>query len=104
MGNQNADIKIEIHSEVVYCKRFLKSKTKSHGDEGTDFCNKKIRKVDSNHTCLAVISLDSALQKDNNYYRPVFLKECKYIELKVISHITDDLKISSNDSDDSDEE
>ena len=72
MGNQNADIKIKFHSEVVYNKRFLKSKTKPHGDEGTDFCNKKIRKVDSNHTCLAVISLDSALQKDNSYYRPVF--------------------------------
>ena len=72
MGNQNADIKIEFHREVVYNKRFLKSKTKPHGDEGRDFCNKKIRKVDSNHTCLAVISLDSALQKDNSYYRPVF--------------------------------
>ena len=28
----------------------------------------KIPKVDSNHTCLAVISLDSALKKDKNYY------------------------------------
>ena len=29
-------------------------------------------KVDSNHTCLAIISLDSALKKDNNYYPQVF--------------------------------
>ena len=36
--------------------------------EFTDFYDKEIPKVDSNHTCLAVISLDSALKKDDNYY------------------------------------
>ena len=41
------------------------------------FTTKKIPKVDSNHTCLAVITLDSAL-KNNDNYNP-FLKECKYI-------------------------
>ena len=29
-----------------------------------DFYDKEIPKLDSNHTCLAVISLDSALKKD----------------------------------------
>ena len=29
--------------------------------------------MDSNHTCLAVISLDSALNKNGNYYPQVFL-------------------------------
>ena len=41
---------------------------KSHGDKVTDFYDKKIPKVDSDHACLAVISLDSALKKDDNYY------------------------------------
>ena len=63
-----------------------------------------MRKVDCNHNCLAVISLDSALKKDKNYYRPVFLKECKYIKKKVIRHIIEDLESSSDDSDDSGEE
>ena len=40
--------------------------------------------MDSNHTSLAVISLDSRLRKDENYYLQVFLKECKYVEKKVI--------------------
>ena len=62
----------------------MKNKIKSHGDEFTDFYEKKIPKVGSNHTCLAVISLDSALKKDENYYTQVFLKEWKYIEKKVI--------------------
>ena len=29
----------------------------------------------SYHTCLAVIKLDSALKKDDNYYPEVFLNE-----------------------------
>ena len=33
----------------------------------TDFYDKEIPKVDSNHTYLAVVSLDSALNKDGNY-------------------------------------
>ena len=59
------------------------TKIKYHGDEVTDFYDKKIPNVDSNHTCLAVISLDSALKKDEIYYPRVFLKECKCIEKKV---------------------
>ena len=46
------------------------------------FTIKKNPKEDSNHTCLAVVSLDSALKKDDNYDLQVFLKECKYIEKK----------------------
>ena len=49
--------------------------------------DEKIPKVDSNHTCLVVISLDSALKKDESHYLEVFLKECKYIEKKVIKNI-----------------
>ena len=53
------------------------------------FYNKNIPKVDSNHTFLAVINLDSALQKDEYYYLQVLLKECKYIKKKIIRHIND---------------
>ena len=60
--------------------------------------------MDSNHTCLTVVNLDSALKKDENFYPQVFLKECNYIEKKVVRHIMDDLESSSNDSDYSNEE
>ena len=69
----------------------METKTKSHDDEVTDFYDKRIPKVDSNYTCLAVISLDSALKKDDIYYLQVFLKECKYIERKVLRHINENL-------------
>ena len=67
--------------------------------------DKEIPKVDSNLTYLAIISLDFALNKDVNYYPQGFLKEHKYIEKKVISHINVNLSYfsSSDESDDSDE-
>ena len=43
--------------------------------------------------------MDSALKKNENYYLQVVLQECKYIEKKLIRHITDDLESSSDDSD-----
>ena len=82
----------------------MKTKIKSHGDKVTDFYDKEIPKVDSNHTCLAVISLDFALKKDENYYLQVLLKECKYMEKKVVRHIHDNLSDISSSSDESDEE
>ena len=77
---------------------FFKTKIKSYGDEVTDFYDKEFPKVDSNHTCLAVISLDSTLNKDGNYYPQVFLKKCKYIMKKVIKYIIDGLESFSDDS------
>ena len=68
------------------------------------FLQKKNPKVESNHICLAIISLDSVLKKDDNCYPQVFLKECKYIERNVVRHIHDNLNDFSSDDDESDEE
>ena len=75
--------------------KVLKTKIKSHSDEVADCYDKEIPKLDSNHTCLAVIS-----QED--YYLS-FFKECRCITKKVVRHIMDDLESSSGDSDDSDD-
>ena len=53
---------------------------------------------------MALISLESALKESDNYYPQVLLKECKYIEEKVVGYIIDDLEISSDDFGNSDEE
>ena len=52
-------------------KIYLKTNIKSHGDKIADISDKNISKLDSNYTCLAVISLDSALKKDDSYNRQV---------------------------------
>ena len=93
----SADIKKEFDRKHVYKKNILKIKIRSFGDEATSFFNKEIRKVNSNHTCLAVISLDSALKKNENYHLQLFSKVCKHIEKKVIRHNIDDLESSSDD-------
>ena len=57
---------------------------------------------------LSVILVDSDFRTGKNYYPRVFLEECKYVvkEKKMPEYITDDIEISSDDSDieDSDEE
>ena len=67
------------------------------------FMIKKIPKVDPNQTCLVVVSLDSTLKKDDNYYPQVLLRNCKHIEKKVIRYINDNLSDFFS-SDESDEE
>ena len=68
------------------------------------FNDKEMLTVGSNHTCLAVITIVSALVKAENQYPEVFLKESKYIEKEVIRHVIEYLEISSNNSDEYDEE
>ena len=62
----------------------MKTKIKSHGNEVTDFYNKEILKADSNHICLTVISLDSAFNKDENYYQQVFLKSINTFKKRLL--------------------
>ena len=87
----SADIKEEFDSEPGYNKNYLKTKIQSLGDEVTDFYDKNIPTLDSNHTCLEVIGLDSVLKKVDKYYPHEFLKERRYIEKKVVTHIHDNL-------------
>ena len=72
MDKISADIKKEFDCEPVYEKNYLKTKTKSHGDEVIDFYDKKNPRLDSNHTCLALITLDSALKKLTTIIRKCF--------------------------------
>ena len=68
MDKASPNIKKEFDGKLVFNKIFLKTKIKSQSNEITDFYDKQIPKVDSNHTWLAVIRLDSALKKDENHY------------------------------------
>ena len=99
----STDIKKEFHRKLAYNKKKLTTKIKPYVDKVTVFYGKETPKVDSDHTCLAVIKLDCTFNKHGNYYLQVFLKDWKYIEKLVIRYIIDDLESSSDDSDVSDE-
>ena len=91
----SSDIKREFDSEPVYNQNFLKTKIKSYGDDVTDFYDKEIPKVNSNHTCLAVISLDSALKKMKPViHKSFYLKSANTLGKKVIRQVIDDLERS----------
>ena len=72
----------------------MKTKIKSHGHEVTDYYDKKIPRVNPNHACLTVISLDSAPEKDTSY--------CPHVKNKVIRQTNDNLSdfFPSDESDD----
>ena len=101
--NLSTDIKKKINSRSLQNKTILKTKIKSHGDEVKDLYGKEIPIVDFDYTCLALISLDSALKKDKNSYPQVFLRECNYLEKVVVRHINDNMSGSPS-SDESDKE
>ena len=46
-----ADIKKELDSKTAYNETLLKTKINSHGNEVTDFYDKKITKVNSDQIC-----------------------------------------------------
>ena len=72
----SADIKKQFDSTPVYNTNYLKTKIKHHGKEVTDFYNKKVPKLGPNHTCLAVITLDSALNKKKRLLSAIiFIRE-----------------------------
>ena len=98
----NVDIKRKFDNEAFYNKNYLKTKIKCRGDEVTDFYDIKSPRSDSNHTSLAVISLDSALKKD--IICKDIICECKYTEKEVVRHIHENLSDFSYSFDESDEE
>ena len=65
----------EFDCETIYSSKILKTKIKPYGDKARDF--KKILKVGSSYTCLAVILIDFVLKKDKIYYLQMLLNECK---------------------------
>ena len=68
----STDIKKGFDSKPVYNKKCLKTKIKSNNDETTDFHNKKMPKARSNYICLAVIKVDSTLERWKSLSTRVF--------------------------------
>ena len=83
------DLGKELYSEPAYNRHFWKPKNISYDDEATDFHDKEVPNVDTNHTCFTVISPESILKIDKNYYPQVFLKNTN--TLKDMRHVFDKL-------------
>ena len=75
-------LKKNLISNLSSTKLFWNSENKPYGDESTNIHDKELPKVDSNYTCLAVISFDSVFKMDafKNYYRQ--LKKLSALKIK----------------------
>ena len=97
-------LKIKFHSKPVGECKYLKTKVKEYdGAIKTHFLGNGILKENICYTCIACITIDSVLQKDEKYFPKVYLEECKYkIKKTQMSRIINgELKSDSdNDSDD----
>ena len=103
------NIKKDFDSERVYNEKYLKAKIKSYNEKiNTNVHINKIPKEGSKFISLSVILINSVFTTSKNYNPQVFLEECKFgvKEKKMPQYITDDIEISSDDSnrEDSDEE
>ena len=103
------NIKKDFDSEPVYSEKYLKAKVKSYNEKiNINFHINKIPKEGSKYISLSVILINSVFTTGKNYYPQAFLEEYKFgvQEKKMPEYITDDIEISSDDSnrEDSDEE
>ena len=77
-------------SKPVYDEKYLKTKIKSYKEK----INKNVHGDEINFD-------QFCFRTDKNYNPQVFLEECKYVikEKKMLEYITDEIEISSYDSD-----
>ena len=94
--------KREFDSEPVYNEKYLITKVKSYkGKINTNFYNNKIPKKGFQYVCLSLMLIDWIYRKNKRYYSQAFLEEWKHTvkKEKTFEYITDEIEISSDDSD-----
>ena len=84
-------------------KKILVNQSKTYGDNVRSFYGKEMQKAGCNYTYLAVLTIDCLYKANKNYYLKIFLRECKYIETKVITYFMDDEIFSADDFNESHE-
>ena len=90
----------------MYNKKYSKTKIISYdGRKNTNFHNNEMFKEGSHCVYSSVILIDSVFKMAKNYYLQVYLEECKYVvkENMMNKFINDELEISFDDSDNSDD-
>ena len=119
-------LKIKFHSEPVYEYKYLKTKVREYdGVIKILFLNNSMPKENMHYTCIACITIDSAMKMGKKYFLQVYLEECKCkikkiqmsrfinVELKSDSdyysdddsnYDSDDDNYSDNDSDSDDDD
>ena len=68
----------------VYDKTYIKVKVREFdGVMKTNFLGNEVPKENIHYTCIACITIDSAMRMDKKNYPQVYLEECKYKVKKI---------------------
>ena len=68
----------------VYDKTYIKVKVREfNGVIKTNFLGNEVPKENIHYTCIACITIDSAMRMDKKNYPQVYLEECKYKVKKI---------------------
>ena len=75
---------IKFHSQPVYDKKCLKTKVREYDAViKTNFLGNDVPKENMHYTCIACITIDSAMRMEKKYFPQVYLEECKYKMKKI---------------------
>ena len=99
--------KIKFHSWLVYDKKYLKTKVRDYdGVIKTNFLGNDVPKENMHYTCIACITIDSAMRMEKENYPQVYLEECKYKirKIQMSRFINTELDLDSNSDSESDAE
>ena len=92
----------KFHGQPIHDDRYVKTKVKTF-DEAikTHFSDNKVPKEKSHYICIAVICIDSVLNKDGKNHPQVYLEQCKYKikKRKPVDFIDAEVHFSSSDTD-----
>ena len=95
----------KFHSSPVYDKKYLKTKVKEYdGVIKTNFLGSDVPKENKHYTCIAYITIGSAMRMDKRNYPQIYLEECKYKikRTQIPRFINTELYSDSKSDDDSD--
>ena len=99
-------LNVKFHSQPIYDEKYIKAKVTTFNNTiNTLFSGLEIPKERIHYVCILAICIDSVLRVDKKSYPQIYLERCKYKIRKreLVSFIDDEVILSSDDSDDSDE-
>ena len=94
------------HSQPIYDNKYIKTKVKTFNNTiNTLFSGDEIPKERIHYVCISAICILSVLRTNKKNDPQVYLEQCKYKVKKreLVGFIDDEVNLSSDDSDDSDE-
>ena len=77
-------LNIKFHSKPVYNQKYLKVEVREFdGMIKTNFLSDEVPKENIHYTCIACITIDSAMRMEKKNYPQVYVEECKYKVKKI---------------------